>query len=152
MMKKLLILTILCFGIQGAGAQDLVIGEKVDIKAVYLDASRPEGGKPIMLEFFVSRVPGAPERVKALDKLASDYSGRMSVVLVTREPQGAVESTFKGKGYSFYVALDDNDRTFKDFGVRYVPYAVLLDSKGRVAWFGNPSTLDDRAITDALGL
>lgn len=150
MRGKLFIMFAVCLGFFSAGAQSPVIGERPELRVTYLD-SKPSGG-PMLVEFYVSRSPSSEERIRALSKMASDYSGQLNVVLVTREGNDVIESHFRGKNYPFHVALDDNDRTFKAFGVQYLPYAVMLDSRGRVVWFGNPTTLDDNTIKQALNL
>lgn len=120
------------------------------MRVSYLYSERPHEGRPYIMEFFVSRSPSAKGRIASLDDMASQYSGRINVVMVAREERSVIEPMFEGGKYAFYVALDDGDKTFRSFHVQYVPFTVILDTRGRVVWSGNPSTMNDMVIKEAL--
>ena len=48
------------------------------------------------------------------------------------------------------MALDDEGKTFDAYGVKFVPFSVLLDAKGRVLWFGNSSRLTSQDLDGLL--
>ena len=43
------------------------------------------------------------------------------------------------------VAFDDNGKTFRDFGVKFIPYCVICNKK-RVVWCGNAALLNEQRL------
>ena len=40
----------------------------------------------------------------------------------------------------------DCEYSFRSFGVNYAPFGVIIDSKRKVIWFGNPKQLTEEYI------
>ena len=96
--------------------------------------------------------PASPvwKRIPVLDDLARRQAGKVSVVLLSREGADKIVPLFEGTNYAFAVALDDEGKTFDAYGVKFVPFSVLLDAKGRVLWFGNSSRLTSQDLDGLL--
>ena len=90
------------------------------------------------------------KRIPVLDDLARRQAGKVSVVLLSREGADKIVPLFEGTNYAFAVALDDEGKTFDAYGVKFVPFSVLLDAKGRVLWFGNSSRLTSQDLDGLL--
>ena len=120
-------------------AQNLVIGARVaDLKvSEYVVGQQPDDNRPVLVEFFFSASEPSRKRIPVLDDLARRQAGKVSVVLLSREGADKIVPLFEGTNYAFAVALDDEGKTFDAYGVKFVPFSVLLDAKGRVWWFGN---------------
>ena len=88
--------------------------------------------------------------IGARDDLARRQAGKVSVVLLSREGADKIVPLFEGTNYAFAVALDDEGKTFDAYGVKFVPFSVLLDAKGRVLWFGNSSRLTSQDLDGLL--
>lgn len=151
-MKKILLLTAAVLALSSTAAQRVVVGEKTpDIKISEWLAGKPaDSSLPTLLEFFHSSSRQSIDRLPLLEEYAAGYEGQLNVVVVTREPEDLVSNTLLPAPRKYYVAFDDGIKTFENYGVRYVPYGVLIDSRGRVAWFGNPVSLDRATIEKVL--
>lgn len=150
-MKKLIVTAILAvWAIAAASAQKLMIGEKVpELKVGEWINDRPAQGTARLIEFFHSSDNQLKERLSALDRYAKKYEG-LTIILISREGKAAIERTVLSSPRGYSIGADDEGKTFGAFGVQYVPFCVLTDSKGKVVWFGNPSGLEEATIESAL--
>lgn len=149
-MKRFLLMLLAVWGfleIQTAvQAQNLVIGSRVsEVKISEYLLGAPQKDRPLLIEFFYSASEPCRERLPELNKLAGDYKGRIDVLVLANDDRDRMLSLLQGEHYAFAAALDDAGKTFKAYGVRFVPFSVLLDAKGRVLWFGHSArlTVDD---------
>lgn len=151
-MKKIMFLTLAMFVAGAVSAQKLVIGEKApELKvAEWLSGEPSTEGKALLIEFFHTSSKPSVARLETLDSLANRYSDRLNVAVVSKEAKERVEEILQPGSRAYYPALDDAGRTFESFGVSFVPFGVLVDKKGRVVWFGNPSSLDEETLEGAL--
>ena len=69
------------------------------------------------------------------------------VIVVAMEPKERIApSLARYMSERFYVAIDLSGRVFKSYGIRYVPFGVLVDPKGRAQWIGNPKLATSESI------
>ena len=116
----------------------------------YVVGQQPDDNRPVLVEFFFSASEPSRKRIPVLDDLARRQAGKVSVVLLSREGADKIVPLFEGTNYAFAVALDDEGKTFDAYGVKFVPFSVLLDAKGRVLWFGNSSRLTSQELDGLL--
>ncbi len=137
-----------------ATAQVLVIGEKVpDFKVrewIVMDKPVPVPQKMILVEFFHPSNAGSVKRLAELDRLAGEYPAGLTVTVITKDDSEVSRKMLRDASARYHAGIDDAGRTFAAFGVQYVPYAVLVDPKGRLLWMGNPATMDDSIIENNL--
>lgn len=130
-----------------ASAQKLIIGERApEVKVSEWINGTPNNNKPMLIEFYHSSSKQSQDRIPALNKLAEKYTGKLSVVVIAREAKDKVMSLGLDRNSKFYPAIDDNSKTFTNYGVQFVPFGAVVDGKGRLAWFGNPSSLSDSEL------
>ena len=132
-------------------AQRLVIGERAPELRIreWMGGSGLTEGRPSLVEFVVSTSAPSVRRVAPLKALAARYRGRLDVVLVAKEAPDKIAPLVGDRG-ALLVGIDDGGKSYAAFGVQYVPFAVLIDGRGRVVWSGNPSSLDEQQIDDVL--
>ncbi len=137
-----------------AAAQVPVIGEKVpDFKVKeWLSMHRPvpAPGRMMLVEFFHPSNAGSVGRLSELDRLAKQYPAGLTVAVITKEDSPEVRRMLREASSRYHAGIDDAGRTFAAFGVQYVPYAVLIDPKGRLLWMGNSTAMDDSIIENNL--
>lgn len=135
-----------------ADAQKLITGVKApELKVNEWLSSMPlMNGKPTLIEFFFSRSEPSQKRLPVLDDMARNYNKQLNVIVIGCETKEKLQSLLADKGYAFAVALDNEHKTFNAFDVQFVPYGVLLDTRGKVLWFGNSSKFDDTALRKTL--
>ncbi len=108
----------------------------------------PAAQTPRLVEFFHSASPVALERIAALQALALEHPA-LSVVLVARQSAPVMREILPPDA-AFYTGIDGDGSAFAAYGVQFVPFAVWIDARGRVQWFGNPETLTPAQIETLL--
>lgn len=130
-------------------AQKLVIGERApEVKIQKWLISQPTmDGKAVMVEFFHPSNEKSGERIAKLNALASANNSNIVVVVMAKDESGNAVQMLTSGSPSYYPAIDDGGKTFTAFGVKYIPYAVLYDKRGRILWLGNPNSISNEEIT-----
>ncbi len=135
-----------------AQAQRLIIGEKTpEIQiAQWVENRAASSGKATLIDFFHSGNQQSVNNLNKLDGLETAYGSRLNIVVISQETMEVFRPFIVDKGYGFYAGIDDNGKTFTAYGVRFVPFAALIDAKGRLVWTGNVAALTDEIIKKAL--
>lgn len=139
-MKKILLILFfaLTASVTGAMAQKTALGERApEVKpSAWLDGRQPASAKFTYIEFFVASNKACVQSLENLRKIAD--KSEMRIIVVARESEekaAAVLSSYLSPRLG--VAIDPDGKVFSAFGVTYVPFGVLTDSKNRVLWIGN---------------
>ena len=134
-----------------AQAQRLVIGEKApEVKVSEWLGGRAPGSGATLVDFFHSSNPQCVANLDKLNTIAGSYGNRLNVVVLSREGADKMASVASGKHYRFFMGEDDGGKTYNAFSVRFVPFAALIDARGRLVWTGNVSALTNSTIDSAL--
>ena len=151
MRRSLSVLALMCVMFT-ASAQRLVSGEKVPKLTVskYIYGGHPDRGRPVLVEFFVTSGSQSALQIETLSAFAERYRGKIDVVLVSGDDEAATRSFFSGEAPRFSVAIDSDGRSFSDYGVRYVPFSVLVDERGGYVWQGRSKSIPDNVISSVL--
>ena len=71
----------------------------------------------------------------------------INLVIITKEKYGnAGVALTEHLENRVGVAFDDNGRTFRYFGVKFIPFCVIHNKKSRVKWCGNALSLSENII------
>lgn len=142
MKRLLLFVCLLGMVFTAAATSKFAIGDRAPELRIkeYLTGGPKADNLPKLIEFFHSASAPSLERLPALSDLAGQYKGKLNVIVISRESSDALRRAV-GDNPSFFAAVDDGGKTFAAYDVQYVPFAVIVDSKGRIVWLGNPGTL-----------
>lgn len=147
-MKRIIfILTFFLLSTTMLSAQKLIIGDRApELKVKEWITPKPSyEGSARLVEFFFSTSKPSVDRIAALETIAQKYKGKLAVIVIAKESKEKVAGII-GNSKHYAAALDDASRTFDTYGVQFVPYCVLIDSKGHIVWFGNSSSLTEQLI------
>lgn len=153
MKKALLILLAVCgLGISLAQAQNIILGEKVpDLKpAGWIDNRHPAPASITYVEFFHSSNPACLRSLKRLRDLATRSKPAMRVIVVTREDTARIAPLIRPYLGQRVSAAVHAERGFAAFGVTYVPFGVLIDSRNRALWMGNSLQINEQIIEQSI--
>ncbi len=150
--KRLVLLVALLACMVSASAQRLVSGEKAPKLTLskYIYGGPSDKGRPVLVEFFVSSGSQSHSQIETLSAFADKYRGKIDVVLVSGDDEAATRSFFSGEAPRFSVAVDADGKSFADYGVRYVPFSVLVDGRGGYVWQGRSKSIPDNVIASVL--
>jgi hypothetical protein len=140
------ILSLLILISHRATAQRVALDERIPkIKCSHwLDNKQPQKSNYTYIEFAHSRtVPCLRTFLKMQDDNAI-FGENMRAIIITKESPEQISKTLRESVTDYVnVAFDTNGEIFKQFGVRYVPFGIIIDHKRRALWFGNPATLNE---------
>lgn len=110
----------------------------------WLDDIVPQQAEYTYIEFIRSTSLPCIESCRKIKHYTDTADNPFRVVLITHEAPDLIDRRIR-ECLGGYVGLliDDSGRLFDDFGVRYVPFGIILDKKRRAVWFGNPLTTDN---------
>ena len=143
-MKRLIL--ILAFlsadGLGAANEQSLIIGERIpDLKITEWLGERPDASVkvPSLIVFYRSDSAPCVEALPNLDKIRNGIE-KLRIIIVAMEPKERIAPSLASYlGNRLHVGIDVSGRAFSVCGIRYVPFSVLVDSRGRALWIGNPA-------------
>jgi thiol-disulfide isomerase/thioredoxin len=129
---------------------DWIQGKPMDIIA-------DNKGKVIMLEFWATWCGPCIQIMPETNELYQDYKDEGLVVVAhTDAGQAQQLSTVQqfvsqqGPRMSYPVAYDRTEKAFAEYvvgtGSMGIPYAVVIDKAGKIAWFGHPGLPDMKLV------
>lgn len=152
-MKKFLwIVILLCFGWKSASAQNAALGDRVsEIKSeTWLGGIRPTEAPTTVILFFSVSNPACITSLERLHAFVEKSDGRLRVIVVTRDDEARVAPVATPYlSERMAVAFDTDGKIYKNFGVNYVPFALLTDARNRVLWQGNSLQLNETTLSTA---
>lgn len=130
-------------------AQEIVIGERVpDFRPTEWLGAHPseDDRRATLLIFYHTESQPCVESLPHIDSLARSME-QVRVIMVAMEAKERIAPLLaRYMSERFYVAIDRSRRVFTNYGIRYVPFGVLVDSKGRAQWIGNPTLATPESI------
>jgi len=103
----------------------------------------PEKGKLTYIEFFHYRSRPCIETLSQLNAVTKQSADELQVVIITRENLSTAAPVLtQYVDAATFVAVDENMHMFEAYGVRYVPFGIIVDGRRRALWFGNPAEED----------
>jgi len=143
---------VLWLGWGSASAQNAALGERVpEIKSeTWLGGIRPAEAPMTVILFFSVSNPACVTSLERLHALAEKSNGRLRVIVVTRDDEARVAPVATPYlSARMAVAFDTDGKIYRNFGVNYVPFALLTDARNRVLWQGNSLQLNDTILSTA---
>ena len=146
MRRLLLILLAVVAFLPVAEAQHLKVGEK--LPTIDVDSSVGSDLKSVDREytcivFMHSESQPSLNAIREFTKQTKGVRSDLALVLITTEQDGFEQELLNSFTSSdTIVAFDNNCRTFENFNVQHIPFAVVYQTKSRrVMWFGSLSQL-----------
>jgi len=158
MMKQLLLIILaIAMSASVAEAQHLKLGER--LPSIDVDSSVGSDLKLVdraytCIVFMHSESKPSVDAIREFSKMTLSLRGHLAVVLITPEQDGFEQEVLNSFTSSDTILAFDNDyRTFENFNVSHIPFAVIYDTKSRrVKWFGSLMQLSSEQLYDMLSL
>ena len=104
-------------------------------------------GKTIILEFWGTWCPPCRKMIPHMNKLAGKFANDKTIFIsLTYEDPEIVRKFLKKTTMDTSVVVDDKFKTWKAYGVSAVPYVVVINQKGQIAWKGHPYNLTEEKL------
>lgn len=141
MRRLFAILVLFCATAFGAHAQSIRLGEQVPDLSVTPDINETlelYNRDYTCLIFAHSDSKPCADAMHSFAATAPSIERDCAIVVVTCEAESDRDIiTERLKAREYILAFDDNNSTFKAFGIHYVPFVVIYRNKNsRIEWFG----------------
>lgn len=104
-------------------------------------------GKVVVLEFWATWCGPCIAAIPHLNELTEEFAGEDVVfIAVTDERRDVVERFLERRPIHGIVAMNTERNMLRDYGVRYIPYTVVVDRYGRIADITSPRLLTAERI------
>lgn len=132
----------------GNTAPDFSVEGATDEKVVSLKSLE---GKVVLLEFWATWCGPCRDVAPVIERLHRDHEkDGLKILSVSNEPRGTVEKFIKASPHSYPIFLDRDNSVNQMFGIMQIPYAVVIDRKGKVVYSGQPSGEMESKVVAAL--
>ena len=149
MRKILFVLTAILCLLETAKCQNVVIGEvapDLKIKQWLMDL-QPEESDYTCILFYHSESPQCRKNLAKVKNLCKAAENKMNMVILTKEKYSEAGVTLtEHLGNNTCVAFDDAGRSFRNFGVKFIPFCVICNKRKAVMWCGHAGTLNQQVI------
>ena len=144
-MRRVLIALAFIFGsIVTAHSQNITTGKVVpDLKIKqWLMDLRPDDADYTCVMFYHSESPQCHKYVSHIKSITKQASERINVIIITKEKYADAGVTLtEHLGGNVCVAFDDAGRSFRNFGIKFIPFCVIYNKKRIAQWCGHAGGL-----------
>lgn len=150
MKKTLILLTLAVCATGQAFAQKLVIGSRIpDLKTAQWITLMPKTEVPMLIEFYnpdnATSARFFPKLSDIKQKYGNGDSG-LQIVVLTQVKGAALDKLAKDYGDTYYIGGDPDGKVYQAFNVQFLPYTILVSSKGELYWQGNLGNITDAVL------
>lgn len=145
-MKKLLFTLALAFSFIGNAAAQIpgVVLKDINGKAVKTD-TLSNNGKPFIIDFFATWCKPCNRELTAISDVYEDWQKETGVKVIAVSIDQAqninkVKPLVDNHGWPYEVLLDPNGEFKRALGVQMIPYTLIIDGKGNIAYKHNGYT------------
>lgn len=152
-MKRALLIIIATLSLCASlSAQNIRLGEKIpeiSVESTLGDELRMVTKEHTCIVFMHSQCEPCVTALPALHQAITPHGDKLAVVLLTSETKEMEERLASAFGsYVDALAFDRNNHTYRAFGINFVPFAVIYNTKSRrIEWFGSIQQLDNRTLS-----
>ncbi|MBQ8462964.1 MAG: TlpA family protein disulfide reductase [Prevotella sp.] len=143
---KFLFLVVLLAGSHGVFAQRLpqVTLKAIDGRSVQTD-TLSNGGRPFIIDFFATWCKPCNRELDAIAEVYEEWQEETGVKLIAVSIDQAqninkVKPLVDGHGWDYEVLLDPNGDLKRALGVQMIPYVLIVDGEGKIAYKHNGYT------------
>ncbi len=127
--------------LQASAQLPAITVKTLDGKAVRVD-TLSNGGKPIIIDFFATWCKPCNRELKAIHEVYEDWVEETGVKLIAISIDQAqnvhkVKPLVDSYGWEYDILLDTNSDLTRALGIQTIPYVLILDGKGQVAYKHN---------------
>ena len=99
-------------------------------------------GRFVLFEMYGTFCPPCWKAVPKLNALQEQFKDELVVVGVNHTTQKLAQEPES----HYYKGIDSERKTYHAIGLKFVPYALLVDPDGIVRWEGSPNDLDEVVV------
>jgi thiol-disulfide isomerase/thioredoxin len=149
-----LVLLALAFVPLAGGGETGQVGKTFPVKSlVFVDDPAPDlTGKPAIIEFWATFCAPCIKLIPHLNELYGKYKAKGLVVVgVSQDLFKEDIAKFREKTpINYPVAFDEDSKLGAQLGFEMLPWAFVIDRKGKIIWEGLSANLTEKTVEKAL--
>lgn len=134
-----------------AHAQNLAIGERTPPMHLkyrhWVNGHIPSDCEYAYIGFVHSASIPCIRGIEHVEKIIA-CNENIRLLILTKEPEANMSAWLGRLAAGRSGVACDCEYSFRSFGVNYAPFGVIIDSKRKVIWFGNPKQLTEEYILE----
>lgn len=134
-------------------AENIIIGDKIPdmrLQAWLMDIL-PDAADYTCILFYNSESKLCQQSLIHIKKLIESHAPQFNLIIITKERYADAGVSLTGYlSDNTGVAFDERGRTFRSFGVKFIPFCVISDHKRRAVWCGNGTSLNNEILEKIL--
>jgi cytochrome c biogenesis protein CcmG, thiol:disulfide interchange protein DsbE len=87
-------------------------------------------GKVLVVDFWATWCPPCRQELPILNKLRTEYAGKVEFVGVNNEDARTIRDFLKSRHFDLEVLVDGKREVYRRYGVRSIPTLLVIDSHG----------------------
>jgi len=105
----------------------------------------------ILIDFWATWCAPCRESIPEFNDLYKKYSGKGLVVIgVTEEPKEEIATFLEKYPMNYPHAVEGGKSLHKALRIRALPYAIFVNSSGKIIWRGQPSDISEKLVQSLL--
>jgi thiol-disulfide isomerase/thioredoxin len=105
----------------------------------------------VLIDFWATWCEECRETIPKLNALHEKFANNGLVIVgVSQETKAEVIPLLEKLQMHYPLAVEGTKSLHKAFGIRAIPYAILVDRSGHVVWRGQPSEITDELVLSLL--
>lgn len=111
--------------------------------------SKGFSGKITVIDFWATWCAPCLETIPHFNQLVEENRSNPDLVFLalTEEKVSKVMPFLKRVPFNAVVVTDTSRQTFDNFSANAIPFCVVIDSKNKIRWFGNPGSINSKIIS-----
>lgn len=107
--------------------------------------------RPLLIEFWATWCPPCRKTIPQLNQLHQKYKDQGLVIIgLSDEPAEKLQAFLQAQPVHYAIASDPEGRLSRRLGITFIPFCVLVDASGNVAWQGSPNLIPEGLIPKVL--
>ena len=143
---RIITLALLLCSAVSASAQRVALEERVPkIKSkLWFEDREPQKAEYTYIEFVHSQTVPSIQTFLQIKKDHAYFNENLRAIIVTKEKPEQISTALRECATDYVnIAFDTDGEIFRTFGVRYVPFGIIINKRRKALWFGNPTTIDE---------
>ena len=132
--------------------ENVIVGERLPDMSIrqWLMDTQPASAEYTCILFYHSESNLCQQSLETIKQYMTSHDKLLNLIIITKEEYSRAGVTLtRHLGDYTGVAFDDNGRTFRYFGVKYIPFCVI-SRKNRAVWCGNGNLLNNKILDKIL--
>lgn len=107
-------------------------------------------GKLVYVDFWATWCRPCLQSMPHTIQLYEEFGDQIVFIALTQEEESKVRNFLQKRSWKLPFALDYKSQTHKNFKIRAIPQAYLIQPDGKILWEGHPNRMNESKMKEFL--